>query len=1091
MKTLFKLFEVSQIATTESELLEFVTDEAESCIVKGDLLGAGEWLASRLDCAGSDGIDAVMAKNIAVWASPSELEFSPGSMEELFSNITAFDAELLVLALISVIARNPKHVLRHPEMYRDLAFKLSDQVKRVYGVDASNPIELCKGAAKKLHETLSKAMDAVKVFGSAQCIAARNSSIDLLKSLRQLKPIILPKERPLLSSIEMLLGSGFREFCLNYERSETQKVVLRISDLRGQAQVAVEDGTAVNSLLWNLLVKPTAAHLTVLADEAARSCKVALTPSLHLSVNVVKIDATQSQAESPIPLKLTNDGVGTATKITLQSANHILRIESPREPFTIPAGGDRIVHVIYSRQSGQPSSALNISWSCEDLSGRKHMFPDKVDIHQQQSEPDWKLLLNNPPYSLNPIKAREKLFGRQAQLDALLLRSAAGTSTFVWGQKRVGKTSLLQVVKNELAQREKYACIFFRMGELAGMHEGQLAHTIAKRLVSEIHEPGSDILLEESLFGAGLGGLIPVVEKLASRLPEWRFVVIIDEFDDLDPAFYTGERGRLFVKALRSLSEIGLTFLFAGSERMNVIYARHSLELNKWSNLFVDTIESAQDGRELVTRPVEGSIEYEKAAVDEIFTLCSGNPFFMHLICYSLFERCVGEQRTYVSAAGVESYLESFIKSLGQTNFAHYWGDNPILEREDNAAFAAENCLVLSCIANLTGPFLTDEAWQEQDGLNLASSERLSVRELGDVVQRLRARKVLVTDDSGRFKLAAPIFSLWLQSHAELVLLPNWKQYVREKEKRDDHSGQIPRMVSIAEPQFPIPEDELLAVTQNLVFCGKQKDVAEVKVWLRQFDDDNRIEIAYTLLKRLTERGYVSDGARELAISKIIEGVAAKRLTLGSKTWKLVRGRKDNLCLSYVDSELKSGASLTREVAKRLSPGKAGSAAEISSWIKSHAASDSMIVILDDLSGTGTTMRNGIRKWIGENLSPLTPYLKESRVMVALLYATGKGLDVIAEVDPRISILPANTLGPEIFAFDPEAGIFENTSEIDFARDVMLQIGRELTPQNPLGFGDQGLLLTFHNTVPNNTLPIFWSNGRVNERQWKPLFARA
>ena len=137
-------------------------------------------------------------------------------------------------------------------------------------------------------------------------------------------------------------------------------------------------------------------------------------------------------------------------------------------------------------------------------------------------------------------------------------------------------------------------------------------------------------------------------------------------------------------------------------------------------------------------------------------------------------------------------------------------------------------------------------------------------------------------------------------------------------------------------------------------------------------------------------------------------------------------------------------------------------------------------------------MRDGIRKWIGENRNPLNPYLNESRVMVALLYATGNGLDVIAEVDPRVSILPANTLGVlKSVAFDAEAEIFEDTSEIDFARDVMLQIGRELTPQSPLGFGDQGLLFTFHNTVPNNTLPIFWSNGRVNEKQWKPLFSRA
>jgi hypothetical protein len=628
------------------------------------------------------------------------------------------------------------------------------------------------------------------------------------------------------------------------------------------------------------------------------------------------------------------------------------------------------------------------------------------------------------------------------------------------------------------------------MGHLAEMHEGQIASTIAARLISAV--PNSGIKVPDgSGFGGGLGGLIPVVESLTSHLPGWKFIVIIDEFDDLDPAFYTGERGRLFIKALRSLSEIGLTFLFAGSERMNVIYERHSMELNKWGSLFVDTIESAHDGRELITRPVEGSIEYENAAVDEIFTVCSGNPFFMHLICYSLFERCVGERRTYISAASVESHLDTFMKSLAQTNFAHYWEDNPTLERQDNRQLAAENCLVLSCAATLVGSFIAEDVWQCQDSLNLTSRERLSVREIGDVVQRLRARKVILTDDSGRFKVAVPVFSRWLKLHAELVLLPIWKQFVHDKETRQREGGVVSSSVTIVEPQFPIAEDDLLAITQNLVFCGKQKDVAEVRIWLRQFDDDSRIEIAFALLKRLTERGYVSDGARELAISKVIEGVNAKRLTLGAKTWKVVKGRKDNLCLSYVDSDLKSGASLTREVVKRLNPGKAGSATEISSWIRTHAESDAIIVILDDLSSTGRTMRSGLGKWIDENHDVLTPYLRERRIMLGLLYSTGKALDAIGEVDRRIAILPANTLGAEVVAFDPDADIFESADELEFARNVMLQIGRELTPQNPLGFGDQGLLFTFHNTVPNNTLPVFWSNGRVNERPWRPLFSRA
>ena len=84
-----------------------------------------------------------------------------------------------------------------------------------------------------------------------------------------------------------------------------------------------------------------------------------------------------------------------------------------------------------------------------------------------------------------------------------------------------------------------------------------------------------------------------------------------------------------------------------------------------------------------------------------------------------------------------------------------------------------------------------------------------------------------------------------------------------------------------------------------------------------------------------------------------------------------------------------------------------------------------------------------------------------------------------------------NIFGDNVRALDADAGIFLNDEEIQFARDVMIQIGRELTPQIPLGYGDMGALVAFHNTVPNNTLPIFWSSGVVNDKLWKPLFPRA
>lgn len=85
---------------------------------------------------------------------------------------------------------------------------------------------------------------------------------------------------------------------------------------------------------------------------------------------------------------------------------------------------------------------------------------------------------------------------------------------------------------------------------------------------------------------------------------EHKFLVIIDEFDDLDPAFYTGERGKQFVKALRSVSEAGLTFFFVGSERMDAIYSRHQSDLNKWTNIRLDRIDSRADCRALIAEPV-------------------------------------------------------------------------------------------------------------------------------------------------------------------------------------------------------------------------------------------------------------------------------------------------------------------------------------------------------------------------------------------------------------------------------------------------------------------------------------------------------
>jgi hypothetical protein len=277
------------------------------------------------------------------------------------------------------------------------------------------------------------------------------------------------------------------------------------------------------------------------------------------------------------------------------------------------------------------------------------------------------------------------------------------------------------------------------------------------------------------------------------------------------------------------------------------------------------------------------------------------------------------------------------------------------------------------------------------------------------------------------------------------------------------------------------------------VYCGRQKEVSEIRLWLRQFDDDVRIDVAFTLLQRLAENGYVSEGARLVALNRIEEVLLAKRRQVGHGTWREVRGRYDNLCITYVDSETKSGGATTRDLSKRRRPGKYGASSDLDQWIATHAEQDPIIVIVDEFAGTGNTLDAGLGKFFNRPRSAgmILRLIEEGRIACYVLFAFPEALDRLRERYPRVDFLAAQVLGEDVRALHENAGIFEKETEIKFAREILLQYGRHLYRQHPLGFGDLAALVVFHNTVPNNTLPIFWSNGLVNEQPWKPLFPRA
>src|SRR6185437_7963753 len=132
MQTIIRVLDLARDATNEHELVAFIDEESNSCVVSGDLLGAGEWLTSRLGHSLAIDPSAVAAKVLALWS-------SPGGLADLIANLQAFDAGALSTALVGLAARRPRAIVNRPDLLKEVSYKLSEDVRKLFGVEGNRP----------------------------------------------------------------------------------------------------------------------------------------------------------------------------------------------------------------------------------------------------------------------------------------------------------------------------------------------------------------------------------------------------------------------------------------------------------------------------------------------------------------------------------------------------------------------------------------------------------------------------------------------------------------------------------------------------------------------------------------------------------------------------------------------------------------------------------------------------------------------------------------------------------------------------------------------------------------------------------------
>lgn len=141
------------------------------------------------------------------------------------------------------------------------------------------------------------------------------------------------------------------------------------------------------------------------------------------------------------------------------------------------------------------------------------------------------------------------------------------------------------------------------------------------------------------------------------------------------------------------------------------------------------------------------------------------------------------------------------------------------------------------------------------------------------------------------------------------------------------------------------------------------------------------------------------------------------------------------------------------------------------------------IVIVDDVSGTGNTLKNVIN-----TIVEICSLSELPRLIVATMEMTGDAINTLHDYAVEKSIaIEMVFLYKSQKAF--EADVIFSKAECESKKNEYVQIcmNKRITKESiVLGYGSSELLIAFEDTTPNNTLGLFW----CAEEGYVPLFKR-
>ena len=501
--------------------------------------------------------------------------------------------------------------------------------------------------------------------------------------------------------------------------------------------------------------------------------------------------------ESEIRLLLTNPSQVPLRNLRIEARLIEGRPSARRDEIGPPVGESHIAYLadgetrdvpmaVHPSDATQPVR-ISVSWWAQRLDGTIVREAKEVEIRvQSASETARSRDLGASPYIVgSPVDRQEMFFGRADVMERIKRQLGTRANVILLeGNRRTGKTSILRQLEEGSAPAG-WIPVYCSFQDAEGDAKGGIATRNVFRLlalrtgwalsaagvetwVPELppRDPGRRFELafrdalkkafaEDYPFEVFALYIAAAIEASSPR----RILFMLDEFDKLQEGIEAEITSPQVPENIRHLlqHQAGLGAIITGSRRLKRLREEY------WSALFglghripVSALP-IEEARRLVTKPVDGMLEYLPQACDRVVELCACQPFLVQSLCNRVFEQVAAGNSRTVTLDIVEEVATGMVRD--NEHFRTSW---------DYARTARRRLLLMLCERLSEGPDAVT-----LDLLDTQLNEHkvpVSRRDLTSDIEELRELELIDLDNShrrGSYRLAVPLMARWLQVNVD------------------------------------------------------------------------------------------------------------------------------------------------------------------------------------------------------------------------------------------------------------------------------------------------------------------------------------